>query len=546
MAHLLRPLIATVLGAGVLVAPVSASAASGGVPAPGAAVTATTEAPIPVLAWQPCDGVPGVECATATVPLDHDQPDGETTSLALARVPAADAANRVGSVFVNPGGPGGSGVGFVQGGFGARLGDSLEGRFDVVGFDPRGVGASEPVRCYDTEDELFAFLGSQPIFPYTIRQTRPYYDANQGYAQSCLDQQDRVREHMSTADVVRDLDLLRQAVGDEQLTYLGFSYGSYIGNTYANLFPDKVRALVIDGVLDPQAWADGTHIKYDQTSAQAVLEEFFRLCDEAGPESCGLAPDAEARYEALAESLRDEPLDLGDFVYSYDFLIADSVGAMYSTGAWPGLAELLVALEQAVAGQADASTLRASRAALHASLGVDAAGAVQEEYDNGFDAYFGNYCSDAEFFPGFGRWLRGGLQAEKASRSGPYWWWFNAPCATLPAAEDRYTGPWDAKTSEPVLVVGNYFDPATDYQGAVVSADNLPNSRLLSYAGWGHTAYGITECTTSTIDTYVLTGELPPEGTVCEAEPNPFLASTFRSVDRQGPVVDPPSWLLRP
>src|SRR5688572_27421758 len=207
---------------------------------------------VPSLDWQPCGAeFPGLECATAQVPLDYDTPRGQTTEIALARVPADPAADRIGSVFVNPGGPGGSGVGLVLGGFGGFLHENLGGRFDVVGFDPRGVGASDPLHCFDSEEDLDAFFADQPIFPYLRDQYRPYYDQlGPAFGRECRDERngnDAIVDHMSTADVVRDLDLLRRAVGDRKLTYLGFSYGSYLGNTYANMFPNNVRALVIDG-----------------------------------------------------------------------------------------------------------------------------------------------------------------------------------------------------------------------------------------------------------------------------------------------------------
>jgi pimeloyl-ACP methyl ester carboxylesterase len=231
--------------------------------------------PVPVLRWEPCGPeFPGAECALATVPLDYDRPNRGTTEIALARIPAADQENRIGTVFVNPGGPGGSGVDLVLDEFGAFLAAQLQGRFDVVGFDPRGVGASDPLHCFDSEDELIAFLESQPVFPYRHDQYRPFFDAYDALGAECLDDERRIGAHMNTADVARDLDLLRRAVGDRKLTYLGFSYGSYIGNTYANLFPRKVRALVIDGVLDPRLWSSGWQIRSDRVATQEVLDEF--------------------------------------------------------------------------------------------------------------------------------------------------------------------------------------------------------------------------------------------------------------------------------
>ncbi|MBA3251448.1 MAG: alpha/beta fold hydrolase [Geodermatophilaceae bacterium] len=512
-----------------------------------APASATPQGPtVPDLSWQPCGpAFPGVECAKALVPLDYDDPTGERTTLQLARIPAADQANRLGSLFINPGGPGGSAVALVL--FAGQFyADRLQGRFDIVGFDPRGVLLSDPLQCFDTNEEEAEFFASQPVFPYLPQQERPFFDAYNEFTARCLTHGGDIRPHMSTADVARDMDLLRRAVGDQRLSYLGLSYGSFLGNTYANLFPDRIRALVIDGVLDPRAWAAGAHIVYDRTSAQEVLEEFFRLCDEAGRPDCAFAgPEAsQARYERLAEHLLAQPIVLPDGLYTYDLLIADSVGAMYSTFSWPDFAVFLDFLAAASEGAATGDQAGAARAALHDKL--TAAQDDRSLYFNGFDAYFGNHCSDAEYPARFPTWSDVGRRAEAASRSGPFWWWFNAPCASWPTAEDRYTGPWTARTSGPVLVVGNYFDPATNYRGAVVNSQLLPNSRLLSYAGWGHTAYGLSECATAAMDAYLLDGTLPARGTVCPANPNPFEAATDRSGGSPRQVGLPPPWLLRP
>jgi pimeloyl-ACP methyl ester carboxylesterase len=504
---------------------------------------------VPYLHWGSCgpEAPPGLQCATALVPLDYDEPRGRKISLALARVPAADQARRIGTVFLNPGGPGGSGVDFAFG-VGPDIADQLQGRFDVVGFDPRGVGASTPLRCFDTEDEEWSFFGTQPVFPYQPGQERSYFDTYNRYTAECLAHGGHIRSHMSTADVARDLDLLRQAVGDERLTYLGFSYGSYLGNTYANLFPGRVRALVIDGVLDPVRWSSGRQIEHDRTSAELVLREFFRLCDAAGS-ACAFdsASSARTRYERLAERLLIEPATISEqgftYIYSYDFLIGDSVGFMYAPEAWPEFAELLDAVADAVESGAGARRVAALRTALLEQLIPDRA--ESEDYPNFLDAYYGNHCADAQYPQRFVQWSAVGREAGRASRSGPYWWWANAPCATWPTNADRYAGPWTATTSAPVLVVGNFFDPATDYRGAVASDELLGNSRLLSYAGWGHTAYSRSACATTVVNAYLLSGALPPEGTVCPANPNPFLQSSAQSRTRIPGIGLPPEWPLR-
>jgi pimeloyl-ACP methyl ester carboxylesterase len=505
---------------------------------------------VPSIEWQACGSdFPAAECATVDVPLDYDQPSQATTPLALARIPATDAEHKIGTVFVNPGGPGGSGVGFVLDGFGEFLRDNLGGRFDVVGFDPRGVGASAPLHCFDSEDDLVSFLIAAPLFPYERSQFQPFFNHFASLAGRCLSRGEVIAAHMSTADVVRDLDLLRQAVGDRRLTYVGFSYGSYIGTTYANLFPGNIRALVIDGVLDPRLWSSGWQIRSDRVATQEEFDEFLRLCREAGP-ACAFGDGARTakRWETLARSVERKPIDLGDgFLYTYDFLIGDATGAMYSPEIWggpDGYGAFLDFLADAALGDQSAK----QRARTARSQFLQKVAAIREaDYDNGFDAYFGNQCADTEYPSTFVGFRAIDAYARAGSRFGPYWWWFNNGCAHWPVAADRYAGPWETRTSKPVLVVGNFFDGVTAYTGAQAVNQQLANSRLLSYAGWGHTAYGRSDCTTAHVNAYVVDGTLPRPGTVCPANPNPFL-SVPAALAAQGDHVAgaPPAWLLRP
>lgn len=533
---------AVIVGSIASVAAVTVSSAE-----PVGAQTAPEANVAPVLDWKPCGrDFPGALCATAEVPLDYGDPQGPSTSIALAKIPASNKRGKRGSVFVNPGGPGGSGVEFVLGGFGELLAGNLRGRFDIVGFDPRGVGASDPLRCFKSQRALDRYFANVPLFPYEQPQFRPFFDTYDSLGPKCLAKPSAVAAHMNTADVARDVDLLRAAVGDAQLTYVGFSYGSFLGTTYANLFPDRVRALVIDGVLNPELWSSGQQIRSDRVATQQEFQEFLRLCDEAGPD-CAFSErgGSTKQWEALAEAVRRRPIALPDgTIYSYDFLIGDAAGAMYAPEVWPVAAELLDSLEDLALGDQDAADRAVSaRIALWAQLtppGLDA------NYPNGLDAYFGNQCADTEYPSTFGEFRATGQFAEEGSRFGPYWWWFNNGCSSWPVNQDRYIGPWTAMTSAPVLVVGNYFDGVTDYAGAQAVNGFLGGSRLLSYAGWGHTAYGRSACVTASVDAYLLNGSLPPEGTVCPANPNPFLDASIQTETLTGVLVGlPPTWPTR-
>ncbi|USX55285.1 alpha/beta hydrolase [Lentzea sp. HUAS12] len=463
------------------------------------AVQASGGPAIPKIAWTACGAEhPGFECASVKVPLDYDDPRGATTTIALARKPATDKARRIGSLFLNPGGPGGSGVDFALGA-GDTLSENLRGRFDIVGFDPRGIGRSDPLHCFSSEAELDAFFEGIPGFPYQASQERPYFERYRSLGPECRDDQ-KIARHMSTADVARDMDLLRRAVGDRKISYLGFSYGSFLGTTYANLFPDNIRALVIDGVLDPELWSSGRQIQSDRIATEEEFGEFLRTCDEA---ACAFGPQSGKRWDALLKSVRAKPIQLGDETFTYDAVIGAAVGAMYSPSDWPAAAELFDQLSDAAAG-----TLSA---------------AAEPDYPNGFDAYNGNVCADIEFPRPFEAYRATSRYAAAGSEFGPYWWWGNAACADWPTNPDRYTGPWRTRTSAPVLVVGNHFDGVTDFRGAQAANRQLVGSRLLAYAGWGHTAYGVSQCATEHTNAYLLEGTLPPVGTVCPANPNPFL-----------------------
>ena len=498
--------------------------------------------PVPSIDWQPCGPeFPSAECAMVEVPLDYDRPYGKKISLALARVPASNPEEKIGSLFVNPGGPGHSGIEMaLYVSFSDYVDEATDGRFDLVGFDPRGIGASTPIRCFESQAEFDEFFDGYPAFPYSEEQEWPYFVRYNEYTDECLQKNWEIARHMGTGDVARDLDLLRRAVGDPQLNYLGFSYGSYLGNTYANLFPMNVRAMVIDGVVNPIWWTLGLHTVSTRTSIQAAWDEFARLCDEAGPENCAATgPEGTlSRWEALIAALREEPLILPDgSVYTYDFIIAAAMNVLYRTHEWADAAVFIDQLAIAV--------LEKDMWAAEAALDMHRVMAQRynksrlsgDGYQNSQDALYGNKCGDTQFPFYFPAYSAMGEYAEQGSVFGPAWWWSAAPCASWPTAQDRYFGPWTTWTSNPVLVVGNYYDPVTPYEGAVASSELLVNSRLLSYAGWGHSAFYVSDndCVKEYVGQYLLDGSLPEEGTVCPANPNPFLPALAKSQDGKTP-----------
>jgi pimeloyl-ACP methyl ester carboxylesterase len=202
---------------------------------------------VPVLRWQRCNAVQGFDCATARVPLDYRNLHGSTIHIAVIKRPATDRAQRIGSLFFNPGGPGGAGTTALPAWYG-YFPAQVRTRFDIISFDPRGIGASTAVQCFPTQADENAFFSTLPAgFPVGRTQEQTWFGGYALFGQQCGQRNAALLSHVSTAEVARDMNLLRRAVGDPQLNYLGISYGSYLGATYANLFPGKVRAMVLDG-----------------------------------------------------------------------------------------------------------------------------------------------------------------------------------------------------------------------------------------------------------------------------------------------------------
>ena len=291
---------------------------------------------------------------------------------------------RQGSLFINPGGPGGSGVDFAVFAAPFLFTQDVRDRFDIVGFDPRGIFRSKMLRCFGNPKQWGPYF-TPFTFPITQAEIDAWIAADRYLDSACDQRGGEILDHMSTANVARDMDRLREAVGDSKLTYYGLSYGSMLGQTYANMFPNNFRALVIDGVLDPIAWTTGAegeqHLPFStrlrsDVGAQETLDEFFRLCD-AGGDACPLASGAgaEARYAALADALLQAPVVIQDpftgelFEYNYSFFIGDTLGAMYNSFVWPDFAIFLSFLESqaspAALGQAIGSVPWAGASVAH-------------------------------------------------------------------------------------------------------------------------------------------------------------------------------------
>jgi len=493
----------------------------------------------PKIAWSPC--YERFQCATVKVPLDYDRPRRGRISIALARLPATDRARRIGSLFLNPGGPGGSGVDFLVGAGPFLYTDEVRARFDLVGFDPRGIIRSTPLRCFNSPEEWEPFF-TPFVFPLTPEEEQVWIAADRYLLRACDRRAGRIIDHMSTANVARDLDVLRAAVGDERLTYAGYSYGSYLGVTYANLFPGRVRGLVVDGVLDPIAWSTGrggeatrlpfsTRLRSD-AGAQAALDEFFRLCD-AGSDACAFSGDAADRFAALAQRLREEPAEItfpdgSAGVLDYSNLIGITLGALYDSLTWTDFALFLADIETQAAPVTLGARLQRlyqrTRPAYTPTRGMREH--EDSDYQNFVEGFPGVSCTDSDNPDDYAAWSIAGAQADaQFGYFGRIWTWATSLCAEWRGFDhDRYMGPFNRATANPVLVVGTQFDPATRYEGAQLVNQLLPRSALLTVHGWGHTSLFLSQCADAAVARYLIDGATPPAGATCEQDAVPFTS----------------------
>ena len=479
------------------------------------AITPAAGAPI---RWRACTE-DGFQCATVKLPLNYAKPRAGSVRIALTRLPASDRANRIGSLFVNYGGPGGSGVDATQR-FGAELFAGLTDRFDLVGFDPRGVGASTPSIDCKVNPETTGIYAQPFATPETLRRAR-FLARNRRYVRACDKRNGRILAHVSTADVARDLDRLRAMVGDRKLTYLGFSYGTFLGATYAALFPHRMRALVLDGALDASGYVHRpTNALREQTGGfERALGRYFAAC-AANPTYCTWTGggEPETAFDGLVERARRMPIAAPDDdvtggdarAVDGDDILNGALNDLYAKQQWP---ELTQALNRATTG--DASLFRAIN---NAGYGREADGG----YDAGVDRYFTIGAADQRY----GRRVQPLLDVGASSWATFDHFWFNSGYAEVafPLYPVKSAGSFGGsfkvpRSASPPLVVGTVYDPATVYRQARRLTAELGNARLLTMNGDGHTAYGANSpCINAAINAYVIKRTLPPKNTVCQQE----------------------------
>ncbi|WP_198418699.1 alpha/beta fold hydrolase [Cryobacterium lactosi] len=442
------------------------------------------------------------DCATLEVPLDYENLGGEKIQLALSRIAASGNSNdRLGSVVINPGGPGFPATTFAPIVATLWADGPIAENFDVVGFDPRGVGLSSPsVDCYTNEERD----ANEPISAFgtwTEESTR-------AIVEKCAEGSggEDMLAHLGTRDVARDMDVLRSALGDDKLTYAGLSYGSRLGTVYAEMFPDKVRALVLDGAVDPLQDTQGRQLQ-QAAGIQAAFDRFSEFCATQNPCPVGTDPaQASAAVQGLLQPLVQEPLLAADGRELTFLAAADGIlSGLYSESLWPGIAHGLTELQ---AGRPDA--LLALRDGLHGRLATG-------EYTNNFEATFAINCVDEE------RLTEKEMSdlGNEMNESAPFLDSGTDPaslngCAEWPG-ESTLGFPYatDIEGLPQVLVTSAIGDPVTPHDGGISLAETL-DARLLTVDANEHgtIASGI-DCVDEVVADYLVNLELPEEGARC-------------------------------
>ncbi|RYB93743.1 alpha/beta hydrolase [Nocardioides oleivorans] len=469
-----------------------------------------TEAPASDLAdlyaqridWQPCEANADQDCGTLTVPIDYADPQGETFELNLLRVPAT--GKRIGSLVVNPGGPGAPGTTYA----------SLAGRvfrepvlqgYDVVGFDPRGTGRSDPVDCL-TDAQLDAYLAGDPT-PDTPAEVADYRAGVMSYGADCVANSDAIIGHVTTIEAARDMDVLRSALGEEQLTYFGASYGTKLGATYAELFPDRVGRFVLDGAVDVSL--DAKSAALDQAAGfETALRAYVQNCLDS-TDNCFLGDTVDeglTTISDLLDSIEEEPLPAGDRELTVGNAFYGIIAPLYNRDYWFLLS---TALGSAIDGQGSALMQLADAYSSRTSGGSYS--------DNSIEANYAINCLDDPTSVPFAKVPSLFGEFEQASPTfGDVFAWGMTGCRGVAVTSSEEPLDIRGAGAAPILVLGTTRDPATPLKWAEALSAQLDSGVLVTRDGDGHTAYNAgNDCINAVVEDYLVDGTVPDDGTTC-------------------------------
>lgn len=466
----------------------------------GCGSSSSSNASVPPVAWRPCSGragPAGEDCATVRVPLDYAHTGGPKIGIAVARHRAE--GNRMGSIVTNPGGPGESGIDSLDKVFVKTFSPAVKQHFDIVTFDPRGVARSSPVRCA-TGPQLDTYSNLDPA-PRTDAGFQALVDATKNLDQGCQAMSGKIVPFVGTDNAARDMDEIRQALGDAKLTYVGFSYGTFLGATYAKLFPTHIRAMVLDGAenpaLDPATFAVSQDVAFEKQ-----LDAFFGFC--AATPTCAWKPggDLHAAYQALMARIASQPLPgVGARTLGPGDARTGVTAALYDQAAWPVLG---IALQRASAGN---GSVLVKLADLYNGRNPDGT------YTNQSEAQAAISCMDN---PGTKNLDTVRVDGAKAIQQAPDFGGYNElGCAFWPFRPTGHPQAITAAASPPIVVVGSTGDPATPYADAQALTGQLKHGVLVTRVGNGHTGYMFSQCVRDAVDAYLTARMVPAAGTSC-------------------------------
>ncbi|HET6625051.1 MAG TPA: alpha/beta hydrolase [Nocardioidaceae bacterium] len=442
-------------------------------------------------------------CATIEVPLDYADPGGKAIELSLLKVPAAKKSQRVGSLVVNPGGPGGSGINYAAQ-TSLYFGSELQQAFDIIGFDPRGVGESTPVHCL-SDDELDEFVATDPD-PDNAAEIEQGDEMLAEFGEGCVEESGALASHVSTVEAAKDIDIIRAVVGDRKLSYFGASYGTFLGATYADLFPKRVGRMVLDGAIDPSLSTEETNL-VQAKGFETALRAYVGHCVDAGDCFLGSSVDAGTqRIREFLDAVEARPITgSGDRQLTVGNAVLGIWAPLYNEGYWPILDTAL----KAAFGGNGAALLALSDA--YTSRGPS--GYV----DNSLEALYAVNCLDhddsipAEQVPAHI------AEFEKASPTfGAIFAFGLSSCSEWPVHTGRVPAPIHAKGAAPILVVGTTRDPATPLEWAEALAGQLQSGILVRRDGDGHTGYHAgNACVDNVVESYLVSGKVPEHEVDC-------------------------------
>jgi pimeloyl-ACP methyl ester carboxylesterase len=491
-------------GAASGTAALTPSTTGGGAATPGGSTTGPPNLPLPPvapIAWKACTGTNGpsdAQCATLQVPLNYADPSGTHIGIAVARHPAS--GTKIGSLLFNPGGPGASGIDFLDD-MTSLVPSSILDHFDLVGFDPRGVDRSAPVRC-ETGPQLDQFIHANPA-PTTAAGFQQLVAVDQAFVNGCVARSGPELPYVGTVNAARDMDEIRAAVGDAKLTYLGFSYGTFLGAVYAQLFPTHIRAMVLDGDINPQL--DPVTGNIDQAAAfDQNLQDFFNSCTDI----CAWQPggDLTTAYNNLMAKIAASPLPVPGTTRTVGpgEAFAGVAVNLYDEASWPDLAS---ALEQAQHGN---GTLLLQASDRYTERQPDG------NYGNELEASNAVTCVDQPWPKSVATLQQDAVKAKaKAPEFGVSDLYGGIPCALWPYPPTSHPMAINAPGSPTILVVGSTGDPATPYADSQALAKQLQHGELLTRVGDGHTGYPFSACIRNYVDDYLSSLTSPPPGTLC-------------------------------